>query len=55
MSWEDIIKERKHCSWCGNPKGWNGKDCITCNRDDNEEIVEAHTTEMSDEERRKLQ
>ena len=29
MSWEDIIKGRKHCSWCGNHKGWNGKDRIT--------------------------
>jgi hypothetical protein len=54
MSWEIIIKARKHCSWCGNPKGWNGKNCISCNREDDEEIVETHT-EMSDEERRKLQ
>jgi hypothetical protein len=25
------------CSWCGNPKGWNGKDCLTCNRGDFED------------------
>jgi hypothetical protein len=57
MSWEDILKmPRKRCSWCGHPKGWNGKDCISCNRGDfkDEELVETHS-EMSDEEKERLQ
>ena len=58
MSWADTLKARRKCTWCGNPKGWNGKDCISCNRGDfdekDEEYVETHT-EMSDEERGKLQ
>jgi hypothetical protein len=58
MSWKEVLKARRRCSWCGNPKGWNGKDCLTCNRGDfeesEEELVETNT-ELSEEERRKLQ
>ena len=55
MTWEDILKmPRRNCSWCGNPKGWNGKNCITCNRgefdDADEEPVETHA-KLTDEEK----
>tara|TARA_R100000656_G_scaffold121452_4_gene96434 strand:+ start:582 stop:761 length:180 start_codon:yes stop_codon:yes gene_type:complete len=53
MTWFDLVKaSRKRCTWCGNPKGWNGKDCISCNRgdfDDTTDVVETYSDEAWDE------